>query len=68
MRVTLNGKEIEIGSGTVLIDLLKEKGLEPERVVVEYNYDISTKEEWGNIILKENDNLEVLKFVGGGSR
>lgn len=66
MKIFLNGKETEISEGIILTDLLKEKGLEPERVVVEYNRNIAGKEEWDNIVLKENDTLEVLRFVGGG--
>ncbi|MFO7154969.1 MAG: sulfur carrier protein ThiS [Caldicoprobacter oshimai] len=34
--------------------------------MVEHNYRIVRSEEWQNIVLKENDNLEILKFVGGG--
>ncbi|MCX7710455.1 MAG: sulfur carrier protein ThiS [Clostridia bacterium] len=66
MKVTLNGKQTEIDAGLTLMELLKEKGLEPDRVVVEFNHDIAPKEEWNNILLKEGDNLEVLRFVGGG--
>lgn len=66
VRITLNGKKIEIDDSTKLIDLLAAKGLEPERTVVEYNFEMVTKEDWDRIVLKENDNLEVLRFVGGG--
>ena len=66
MRIVLNGKQIEINSVETILDLLKYKGLEPERVVVEYNHGIVKRDEWDKIILKENDSLEVLRFVGGG--
>ena len=66
MQITLNGKKLEVEQGTKLLELLEQKGLEPERVVIEYNYDILKKENWESTVLKENDNLEVLRFVGGG--
>jgi sulfur carrier protein len=64
--ISLNGKKTEIKEGMTLKELIDEKGLEPERIVVEHNYQVLRQEEWEKTILKENDNLEVLRFVGGG--
>jgi len=66
MKIMLNGKKTEIDDGLKLTDLIAARGLEPERLVVEYNYNIAKREDWDNICLKESDNLEVLRFVGGG--
>ncbi|AUG57370.1 MAG TPA: thiamine biosynthesis protein ThiS [Ruminiclostridium sp.] len=66
MFISLNGKKTEIKEGMTLKELIDEKGLEPERIVVEHNYQVLRQEEWEKTILKENDNLEVLRFVGGG--
>ncbi|MBZ4644567.1 MAG: sulfur carrier protein [Clostridium butyricum] len=66
MVITLNGKKETLENEMSLLDLLKSKGIDPNTVVVEHNYDIIGKENWGNIMLKENDVLEVLRFVGGG--
>ncbi|NLZ48776.1 MAG: sulfur carrier protein ThiS [Clostridiales bacterium] len=66
MNITVNGKKEKIDHGTSLLIFLKQKGVDPDTVVVEYNYEVVKKEEWDRIILKENDNLEVLRFVGGG--
>jgi len=66
MQVTINGKNEILEEEMNIKDLLTKKGIDLNTVVIEYNYDIVKKEEWGNIILKENDNLEVLRFVGGG--
>ena len=35
-------------------------------MVVEYNLNIVKSDKWSGTILKENDSLEVLSFVGGG--
>lgn len=46
------------------MDFLKEKNLNPNTIVVEYNMEII--KDFENITLNENDNLEILKIVGGG--
>lgn len=66
MLIFLNGKETEIRDGTTLSDFIRDKGLEPDRIVVEYNMQVSKKEDWDRVVLEENDRLEVLRFVGGG--
>ena len=66
MNIILNGKKTELEKTVTLIELLESKGIEPERVIVEYNFDILMRDDWINTVLKENDNVEVLKFVGGG--
>lgn len=66
MNITLNGKKVMINEKINLMELVLSKQLEPERVVVEYNGKIINNDEWTEITLKENDNLELLRFVGGG--
>ncbi|SNX54878.1 sulfur carrier protein ThiS [Thermoanaerobacterium sp. RBIITD] len=66
MVLNLNGDKVVLDSNISLLELLQQKGINPETVVVEYNYNIVKREEWPKIILKENDNLEVIRFVGGG--
>ncbi|SFQ44521.1 sulfur carrier protein ThiS [Caldicoprobacter faecalis] len=66
MQITVNGQKTTVNEGITLYNFLKDKGLDPQKVVVEHNYRIVRSEEWQNIVLKENDNLEILKFVGGG--
>lgn len=65
MKITVNGKPEEILPCSIRAFILG-KGLAVEGVVVEYNYRIAKKDEWDRIELKENDNLEILSFVGGG--
>lgn len=66
MNITLNGSSVEIEKQVTLIELLESKGIEHEKVIVEYNYDIIMRDDWNNTVLKEDDNIEVLRFVGGG--
>ena len=63
--VKINGEEKTL-AGQNLLAYLQEAGFEPERVVVERNLDIISKDEFGNTIIQDEDVIEVLRFVGGG--
>lgn len=66
LKITLNGKNTELEKVMTMFELLEFKGIEPERVIIEYNFDILIKDDWKTTVLKEADNVEVLRFVGGG--
>ncbi len=66
MKITVNGEELDLKEESKLIDFLNSKELELDKLVIEYNENVIKAEEWERITLKENDNLEVLRFVGGG--
>lgn len=66
MIVVVNGKEMDVASGTTVAELLAEKGIKPETVVVERNGDILPGAEFASATLADGDHLEVLRFVGGG--
>ena len=66
MVIVVNGKTEQIEEEASLLDFLGSKSLDPEKVVVELNLDIIAKENLKDTLLKENDNLEILRFVGGG--
>lgn len=66
MRIKINGKEETVKTALDLNKLVLNKGLIPDHIVVEYNYNIIGKEKWGTVTLKDNDNIEIISFVGGG--
>jgi thiamine biosynthesis protein ThiS len=66
MDIQLNGKMTPVATGITIGDLIREKGLEPGTVVVEHNMTILSAADVDQITLKENDALEILRFVGGG--
>ena len=65
MRVTINGKRESIQPCS-LSDLIKAKGLNSDALVIELNHKIIKREHWEQIRLQDNDNVELLSFVGGG--
>jgi sulfur carrier protein len=66
LKIIINGKEEIIEQDSTIAGLIVQKALNPATIIVEYNYDLIKKEAWKDIILKEDDRLEILRFVGGG--
>lgn len=66
MDIIVNGKTRRFENETRLDRLLEELGLDADRVAVERNHDIVSREDFADTILQEGDNLEIVQFVGGG--
>lgn len=66
MDIIINGKTEKIDEGFSIGDLLREKNLDFDSVVVEHNTVIIDKADYDTIELKDTEVLEVLRFVGGG--
>jgi len=65
MKINLNGKKMESESQT-LMDLVLEKGLDPNSLITEVNFEVIRQETWKDVSIKDGDNIELLSFVGGG--
>jgi thiazole synthase len=66
--VTLNGKPRMVEDGVSLLELLKELDVAPSRVVIEHNREIRRKDDFAKTVVHAGDELELVYFVGGGSR
>jgi len=66
MILTINGKQEAIEKSVTLDALVAAKGLCPEKIVVEHNFRIISKEDWPKIALGDKDMIEIISFVGGG--
>lgn len=64
MRV--NGKESPLIAPQTLLDYLTAAGFNVQRVVVERNGAIITRDHFADTMLEDGDKLEVVQFVGGG--
>lgn len=62
----VNGKEMKYEHGMNIADLLKKLNLDKEKVVVEINFEIVTKEKFDDRIIKSDDKIEIVGFIGGG--
>ena len=66
MKLTVNGEPHEqSGNGTVNA-LLEELGANKAHTALMLNGDVVPSEQWAATTLKENDEVEMLVFVGGG--
>ncbi|EGT3749942.1 TPA: sulfur carrier protein ThiS [Clostridioides difficile] len=62
----VNGKEIEFEKDLTVIDLLNEYNLKSDRVVVEVNLEIIEESNYNTYVLKDEDIVELISFIGGG--
>jgi len=63
--VSLNGTATE-GTGMNIEDFLKAEGFNKALVAVGVNGKVTRKDEYASLILKDGDEVEVFKFIGGG--
>lgn len=61
-----NGTTVSLDGAPTLHDFVTSRGFETGRIAAELNGEIIPRKEYGNINLSEEDNLEVVRFVGGG--
>ncbi len=66
MIVTINGKKETFERTLSLLELIKEKGLNKDKIVIERNLEIVPKDKLETILLSNNDSIEIIAFVGGG--
>ena len=62
----VNGEKIEFSEGMTVSELVAEMGFSEAMVAVELNLDILPRDSFSSTVLKENDCIEVVRFVGGG--
>jgi len=68
MKIKINGKESVLDGAISIADLLvKNKVESPDMVSVQLNGEFVKKEEFAKTILKEQDAIDFLYFMGGGS-
>ena len=65
MTIQVNGQQKEIPDGTTVAHLIAQHNLTPQKVAIELNRRLIRSEKY-DTILKPNDELEIVTFVGGG--
>lgn len=63
--ICINGNKIE-KSEIKLSDYLYENNIAESRIAVEINGRILPKKQYSKTVLKDNDFVEIVSFVGGG--
>lgn len=68
MRIVVNGKPREIDGETPLLALLEALGVNPRVVAVGINGDVIPKDTYAAAVVREGDDVEIVRMVGGGAR
>ena len=63
--VKINGQPSE-AAGKTVAQIVTEQGLNVQRVAVELNGDIVKRSDFDKVVVKEDDSMEIVNFVGGG--
>ena len=67
MRILINGEGKECEEGISLSALIELLELQPQRIAIELNREVIRRADWKSTVLKNEDRLEIVHFVGGGS-
>jgi thiamine biosynthesis protein ThiS len=67
LRILINGEGKECEEGISLSALIELLELQPQRIAIELNREVIRRADWKSTVLKNEDRLEIVHFVGGGS-
>ena len=66
MEIVVNGERRMAQEGQTILGLLRDLGVDPARVAVEYERRIVKQAMWPDTVLRPGSQLEIVQFVGGG--
>ena len=66
IEIKVNGKFKDVTENYKISDLVKDLKIPLEKVAIELNQEIMDKKNINKIILKKNDKIEIVHFIGGG--
>ncbi len=65
-KIQLNGDPYEINDRTNLNELLNKLKIQKNKVAIEVNGEIVQKDKYQNLVLRKDDKVEIVHFIGGG--
>jgi len=66
IKIRLNGKISMIPNNLTLLGYIKKLKMPLNKVAIELNYEIIDKNKLNKFIIKKNDKIEIVHFIGGG--
>ena len=66
LSIIVNGESRELSEPVTLAQLVASLDLKPEQVAIELNQVVIRRVLWENTLLKPDDRIEIVHFVGGG--
>jgi thiamine biosynthesis protein ThiS len=64
--IRVNGEPFEIAGPITISALLADLHIDPRLVAVEHNLLVVKRAQYGSVMVQAGDELEIVKFVGGG--
>ena len=66
IKIKVNGKIKSIPKDYKVSNLLRDINISLKKVAIELNQEIIDKKKIDKMILKKNDKIEIVNFIGGG--
>lgn len=66
MTIRLNGEPYDIATPVTISALLAQLNIDPRIVAVEHNVTVVKRQQYDRTIVRDGDEVEIVKFVGGG--
>ncbi len=66
MQIRLNGEVLEDAAPLTVQGLIARQQLTGQRVAVELNGDVVPRSRWAEVSLKDGDQVELVRAIGGG--
>ena len=66
IKIKVNGKNKTIKENVNMLELTKILKIPLKKVAIELNQEIMDKRKLNRIIIKKNDEIEIVHFIGGG--
>ena len=67
MRIRLNGEPHDLAAPLTVAALLERLGIDARRVAVEHNLTVVRRADYGTTLVGDEDEVEIVNFVGGGA-
>lgn len=66
MTIRVNGEPLEVAGPLTISALLANLNIDSRIVAIEHNLTIIKRAKYETVVVNEGDEIEIVKFVGGG--
>jgi thiamine biosynthesis protein ThiS len=67
VQIIINGEQRNVPDQLTIEGLIRHLSLPPDRLAVERNREVVRRAQWSETVLENDDRIEIIHFVGGGS-